>query len=105
MKNIGGHTPRGKDFFPRDQIIERIYRRLDSGSHIFISAPRRAGKTSIMRYLEDFPREGYAFVYVSVEDIEDSESYFKLLSEELLESKAISKLAKASEKVSSISAH
>jgi uncharacterized protein len=102
MKNIVGQTPRGKDFFPREQIIEKLYRRLDSGSHIYISAPRRAGKTSIMRYLEDFPRKGYAFVYVSVEDIEDSESYFKILSEELLESKAVGKLMKASEKVSSI---
>ncbi len=102
MKNIVGQTPRGKDFFPRKKIIEKLYRRLDSGSHIYISAPRRAGKTSIMRYLEDFPQDGYAFVYVSVEDIEDSENYFKLLSEELLESKAVGKLMKASEKVSSI---
>lgn len=102
MKNIVGQTPRGKDFFPRTQIVEKIYRRLDSGSHIYISAPRRAGKTSIMRHLEDFPKDGYAFVYVSVEDIEDSENYFKLLSEELLDSNAVGKLMKASEKVSSI---
>ncbi len=102
MKNIVGQTPRGKDFFPRKQIIETLYRRLDSGSHVYISAPRRAGKTSIMRYLEDYPKDGYAFVYVSVEDIEDSESYFKMLSEELLDSQAVSNLMKASEKVSSI---
>ncbi len=102
MKNIVGQTPRGKDFFPREQIIEKLYRRLDSGSHIYISAPRRAGKTSIMRFLEDFPRDKYAFVYISVEDIEESENYFKLLSEELLESEAVGRLAKASEKVSNI---
>ena len=89
MKNIVGQTPRGKDFYPRTKVIRKIYRRLDSGSHIFMSAPRRAGKTSIMRFLEDEPKKGYVFLYVSVEDIESSEEYFKLLSEELLDSEAV----------------
>lgn len=102
MKNIVGQTPRGKDFYPRTKVIRKIYRRLDSGSHIFMSAPRRAGKTSIMRYLEDEPKKGYVFLYISVEDIESSEEYFKLLSEELLASEAVSQMAKASEKVYNI---
>ena len=102
MKNIVGQTPRGKDFYPRTKVIRKIYRRLDSGSHIFMSAPRRAGKTSIMRFLEDQPKKGYVFLYVSVEDIESSEEYFKLLSEELLSSEAVSKMVKASEKVYNI---
>ena len=63
-----------------------------------MSAPRRAGKTSIMRFLEDEPQKGYVFLYVSVEDIESSEEYFKLLSEELLASDAVSKIVKASDK-------
>ncbi len=102
MKNIVGQTPRGKDFYPRTKVIRKIYRRLDSGSHIFMSAPRRAGKTSIMRFLEDEPKKGYVFLYISVEDIESSEEYFKLLSEELLASEAVSLMAKASEKVYNI---
>lgn len=97
MKNIVGQTPRGDDFFPRDPIIQKLYRRLDAGSHVYISAPRRAGKTSIMRYLEDHPRPGYAFLYLSVEDVEDSEYYFEVLSEELLRSKAVGRLVKLSE--------
>ena len=58
MKNIVGQTPRGDDFFKRDNIVKKIYRRLEAGNHLFLSAPRRAGKTSIMRYLEDYPQEG-----------------------------------------------
>jgi hypothetical protein len=97
MKNIVGQTPRRENFFPRTAIIDKLYRRLDSGSHIYISAPRRAGKTSIMRYLEDHPRDKYTFIYISVEDVEDTEEYFEVLSEELLRSKALSKLLRASE--------
>ena len=102
MKNIVGQTPRGADFYPRDAIINKTYRRLDAGNNIFMSAPRRAGKTAIMRFMEDQPRKGYAFLYISVEDVEDREEFFQVLSEELLNSKAVSRLIKASEKAQNI---
>ncbi len=102
MRNIVGQTPRGNDFYPRDMVINKIYRRLDAGSHIFLSAPRRAGKTSIMRYMEEFPLKGYAFVYINVEDVEDSEDYFRSLSEALLNSHAVTKMMKASKKTQSL---
>ena len=89
MRNIVGQIPRGSDFFKRAAIINKIYRRLEAGNHIFLSAPRRAGKTSIMRFLEDNPRKGYAFLYINTEDVGDIEEFFKLLSDELLDSKAV----------------
>jgi len=102
MKNVVGQTPRGTDFFPRNAVINKIYRRLDAGNHIFMSAPRRAGKTAIMRYMEDNPRKGFAFIYISVEDVNDMEEYFEILSEEIVESAAVSKLVKASKTAKSI---
>lgn len=102
MKNIVGQTPRGPDFFPRDAVINKMYRRLEAGNNIFMSAPRRAGKTAIMRFMEDQPRDGYAFLYISVEDVEDSEEFFQVLSEELLNSDAVSRLIKVSEKAQNI---
>ncbi|MEM8906309.1 MAG: hypothetical protein AAGD05_00570 [Bacteroidota bacterium] len=102
MKNIVGQTPRGADFYPRDAVINKTYRRLEAGNNIFMSAPRRAGKTAIMRFMEDQPRAGYAFLYISVEDVEDSEEFFQVLSEELLGSKAVSRLIKASETAQNI---
>ncbi|MFK7982738.1 MAG: hypothetical protein AB8G86_22350 [Saprospiraceae bacterium] len=102
MKNIVGQTPRGDDFFKRDQIIKKIYRRLEAGNHLFLSAPRRAGKTSIMRYLEDYPKEGYAFIYINTEDIADGEEFFRLIANELLNSSAIEKMTKVAEGSKSI---
>ncbi len=98
MKNIVGQIPRGDNFYPREYIINKIYRRLDSGSHIFLSAPRRSGKTSIMRYLEDNPKENYIFLYANVEDAEEPETYFMMLSELLLDSNAIGQLHRFSKK-------
>lgn len=102
MKNIVGQTPRGDDFFKRDQIIKKIYRRLEAGNHLFLSAPRRAGKTSIMRYLEDYPKDGYAFIYINTEDIANGEEFFKLIANELLNSSAIEKMTKVAEGSKSI---
>lgn len=102
MKNIVGQTPRGVDFYPRQTVISRIYRRLDSGNHLYLSAPRRSGKTSIMRALEDNPNPGYIFVYLNVEDCSDSEEYFRLLAEELEKSAAQGKLAKLGEKAKGV---
>jgi len=101
MENIVGQIPRGKDFFKRDKIVKKIYRRLDAGNNVFLSAPRRAGKTSIMRYMEDNPKKGYVFIYINVEDAESTEDYFRILGEELLNSKAIGSLLKQSEKAQS----
>ena len=97
MRNIVGQTPRGNDFFPRNNIIRKIYRRLEAGSHIFLSAPRRAGKTSIMRFLEDNPKKGHAFIYINTEDVDNSEEFFKTVCEKLLTSNAVEQMTKAAE--------
>ncbi len=79
MRNIVGQPVSGTDFFLRKSITNLIYRRLDSGSNLFLAAPRRVGKTSIMYHLRDNPREGYAFIYIPTESVDSSELYFKRL--------------------------
>ena len=101
MKNVVGQVPRGRDFYPRDAIINRIYRRLEGDNHLYLSAPRRSGKTSIMRALEDNPREGYIFIYLNVEDCSNMEDYFRLLAEELERNAAHGKLAKLGDQAKS----
>ena len=83
MRNIVGQTPRGDDFFPRDNIVRRIYRRLDAGNHVYLAAPRRVGKTAIMRHLEDRAREPYEFKYLITESIDNASAYFRALLETL----------------------
>lgn len=97
MRNIVGQTATGKDFFPRTKIVNKIYRRLSSGSDIFIAAPRRVGKTSIMLHLQDEPRENFDFVYVITQSANSSEEYFQKLLIEVLKSEAISKLVQTKE--------
>jgi hypothetical protein len=91
MKNIVGQTPRGDDFFPRDKIVNLIYRRLDSGANVYMAAPRRMGKTAIMRHLEDSPCDNYEFKYLITESVDSPIIYFKHLSDSLHHLKSLSK--------------
>ena len=94
MRNLVGQTPRGIDYYPRTGIVNTLYRRFESGTHVFMSAPRRLGKTAIMRHLEDYPREGYHFLYIFTEPISSAEHCFKAVLEAILESTLISDLKK-----------
>ena len=93
MKNVVGQTPRKEDFYPREAIENRIYRRLET-SNLYLAAPRRVGKTSIMRHMEDAPRAGFHFIYVITESIHDTEGYYAKLLDEILKSEVVGKLAK-----------
>lgn len=98
MRNIVGQSVSGEDFFKRPFIIKKIKRSFENGNHIYLSAPRRVGKTSIMNHLREMEWEGWSFVYEITESVGSTEEFYKLLSKKLLESDAISKVKKASNK-------
>ncbi len=98
MKNITTQPARKENFFKRDKLINKLYRKLDAGDHIFLAAPRRVGKTSIMRYLEDHPRESYNFIYLTVESVHEVETFYHKLWDALAESDFYSFFSKASQK-------
>lgn len=102
MRIIVGHPVRGENFFPRNKVINKIYRQLESGASLYMNAPRRVGKTSIMFNLEDFPRENYHFIYIDASKIDNSEAFFMKLMQELLKSEGVQRFVKASEKTKSI---
>jgi AAA+ ATPase superfamily predicted ATPase len=96
MRNSLGNPARGDAFFDREKEIRKIYRALDSGASIYLSAPRRVGKTSILKYLEESPKEGYCFIYIITESVDNSNNFFKTIFDELVKSEAINRLAKIS---------
>jgi AAA+ ATPase superfamily predicted ATPase len=96
MENSLGNPARGDAFYDRKKEIDKIYKVLKGGSSIYLSAPRRVGKTSILKYLEETPREGYHFIYIITESVDDKNEFFKIVFEELIKSDTIKKLAKIS---------
>lgn len=96
MKNSLGSPARGEAFYNRDKEIKNIYRALAASASIYLSAPRRVGKTSILMHLEEFPEYGYHFLYVITESVDNSDDFFKVIFEELIQSENVSRLTKLS---------
>lgn len=99
MQNSLGNPARGDAFYPREETLKAIYRALKTGASVYLSAPRRVGKTSILKRLEEFPKEDYYFIYVITESVDDKNQFFKVIFEELLASNAIKGSAKLSNAV------
>ncbi len=66
---IVGSPATDSDLFGRDEVIDLIWERLER-NHVFLTAPRRFGKTSVMMALRDRPREGWTPVFLDVEAID-----------------------------------
>ena len=91
MKIITGQAARGENFFKRDILINKLWRKIDSDSSIIISAPRRVGKTSLMRYIEDNPKDEYYVVYVITESVYNENKYYKEIVKAILNCDSIKK--------------
>ena len=68
LELVVGSTPRGEDYFGREDLIEALWARLRK-DNVLLAAPRRFGKTGAMYRLLDAPRAPFRPLYVNVEDI------------------------------------
>jgi hypothetical protein len=85
LKSRTGIPAEGKDyFFERVLILNKIKRKLDNGEHLLISAPRRIGKTSLLKYLVANPDENQIIKYLIVQSVDTSERFYKKLFNELI---------------------
>lgn len=102
MKNSLGNPARGDAFYDREREIRKIYRVLETGASIYLSAPRRVGKTSVLKHLEEFPEDGYCFIYIITESVDNTNEYFKTIFDELVKSEAIKRLSKISNTIKDV---
>lgn len=89
-----GQVVFGKDYFSRPIDEARVWRRLNRGGHLVVLAPRRVGKTSLLRYLENHPQEGFVFLYVMVQSCNTEHEFYKEIFEKLISSEFIDRLEK-----------
>jgi hypothetical protein len=94
MKNIVGSPARGNNFYQRNREIQNLIYKIQSGNNIQIAAPRRIGKTSILHYLKDNQIEGYYYVFIDTESIDNETDFYKKLFQEIIKSDSISKSKK-----------
>ncbi|MBS1660849.1 MAG: ATP-binding protein [Bacteroidetes bacterium] len=86
-------------YLKREYINESFWREVRKGNHILLVAPRRVGKTSIMKDLACNCPEGFAGIYENIEGVSCKIDFYQRLFELLLQSIHRSKLKQAKELV------
>lgn len=92
-KTILGPVATGDYYFPRTEIVEEIWHELEKGNFILIAAPRRVGKTSIMRDIERNPRENFKVKFESIQGVTSGTEFYKTLYKLILSCLSTSKKA------------
>lgn len=83
-----GPPVKGDDFYDREEVVSDIWKALDQSS-IFLVAPRRFGKTSIMLKLRDNPINGFIPIFLDIEHVESADEFIIELIEEIRKNSTI----------------
>lgn len=78
-KTITGPPAEGDSYIRRPNLNKEFWREIEKGSHILFIAPRRVGKTSVMKDMVTNPPEGYNCIFENVESDKSLQEFFKRL--------------------------
>lgn len=68
IRNIVGNVPEPEELYGRADFTAHLWRQI-RGNNILLLAPRRFGKTGVMRHVLLKPKSGYMPVYLDLEDV------------------------------------
>lgn len=86
MRLILGAPVTGDDFFPRDDVIAALQRGL-AAEHVLFVAPRRTGKTSLLKQVVKQPPAGAKAIYINVEKFIHPKDWIARMAKELTKHK------------------
>lgn len=85
LKPAVGQPAEGESkYFPRPRITKKIRRMMGQGGHILVSAPRRIGKTSLLKDIQAHPNKDQIIKYIVVQSVNSSEEFFRKMYSELI---------------------
>jgi len=82
---IIGQAARKEKFFPRPNITNEIWEKLNSGSNLLIVGPRRVGKSSILFNLLDEPKANHIVIYYTSESVNNENEFYRKLFNHIIE--------------------
>ncbi|SEN93386.1 AAA-like domain-containing protein [Flavobacterium sp. CF108] len=78
-KIVLGPVATGDYYYKREEIVNDIWAELDKGSFVLMAAPRRVGKTSVMKHLEKYPKENYRVIFKNVQSLKSEKEFYKTI--------------------------
>jgi 23S rRNA pseudoU1915 N3-methylase RlmH len=91
---IIGPVATGDFYYPRTEIVDDIWRELSKGNYILIAAPRRVGKTSIMRDLAQNPQEGFIVKFENIQAVLSENEFYETIYKLIISCLSLSKKSK-----------
>ena len=82
-RNIVGNVPEPSELYGREGLVSHVWRQIE-GNNILLLAPRRFGKTGVMRHILLSPRAGYLPLYFDLEDVDTPAEFLWRLTGEIL---------------------
>lgn len=80
-KIIIGKDATGEYYYRREETENEIWYELQKGNNVLIAAPRRVGKTSVMKYITENPKDGYKLIFRNVQGIDTEQVFYKTIYE------------------------
>ena len=82
-RNIVGNVPEPDELYGREVLLDHLWRQLP-GNNVLLLAPRRFGKTGVMRHMLLRPPSDYLPLYFDLEDVDSSAEFVWRLTGEIL---------------------
>ena len=83
-KIIIGKEATGDYYFVREELENEIWEEIKKGNNILLTAPRRVGKTSVMKSLAEQSNNNYRFIFRIIQGIDEKTDFYKTLFELIL---------------------
>lgn len=84
INNITGSPVEGDDFFGREKEIEFVWKHINKGNSLILSAPRRVGKSSLAKKVLGKAKENdWNILEINLEEVKTEEDFVKVFLEKL----------------------
>jgi len=81
---VTGANATGSNFFDRHETIETINKLIEDGQNILLRAPRRFGKSSLLKHITKYPSENRLVCYIDLEGGKSCEDFVEQILKGLL---------------------
>ena len=80
-KIIIGNTATGEYYYDRPDIVAQIWEQIMIGNHVLLTAPRRVGKSSIMKYMIEKSIDNHKCIYKNIQGLASADQFFQTIYE------------------------
>jgi len=78
-KIIIGKEAGGEYYYRRPGLEEKMTEQIIKGNNLLLKAPRRVGKTSVLKYLEENPFDGFKLIFRNVQGVQNEIEFYRIL--------------------------